>query len=341
MLSVIRHARIRRASIHRVIKGVAIASLLAIAALSQAQSADLQTIHVIALYPHLPIVIAKDHGLFTKYGVNVEVETVPSSDALRERLANGKADLAHAAADNAVAMVETAKVDVVLVMGGEGSTNELIAQPEIHSVADLRGKTVIVDAPNTAYALQLKKILLLGGLKAGKDYEIKPIGATPVRLQAMRDHKEYAASILGPPTSILAKSAGFASLGKTPELIGPYQATGAFVQRSWAHDHPETLERYLAAYAEAQRWLLDPANKSEVLALVKKQWHLSDDQANETYAIIAGHVWYEPDARFDLEGFKNVLKLRAEIEGQWAGQPPSPDRYFDSTYYQQALAKIK
>jgi ABC-type nitrate/sulfonate/bicarbonate transport system substrate-binding protein len=315
--------------------------LLAISVLAYAQSPDLQTIRVIALYPHLPIVIAKEHGLFAKYGVNVEVETVPSSDALREALANGKADLAHAAADNAVAMVETAKVDVVLVMGGEGSTNELIAQPEIHSVADLRGKIVIVDAPNTAYALQLKKILLLSGLKAGKDYEIKPIGATPLRLQAMREHKEYAASILGPPTSILAKSAGFVSLGKTPELIGPYQATSAFVRRSWAHDHAETLERYIAAYAEAQRWLLDAANKSDVLALVKKQWHLSDDQANDTYAIIAGHVWYEPDARFDLEGFKNVLKLRAEIEGQWAGQPPSPDKYFDPTYYQQALAKIK
>jgi ABC-type nitrate/sulfonate/bicarbonate transport system substrate-binding protein len=328
-------------AIHRVMRAAAIAILLALPALAHAQTSDPPTIHVIALYPHLPIVIAKDHGLFAKYGVNVEIETVPSSDALREALANGKADLAHAAADNAVAMVETAKVDVVLVMGGEDSTNELIAQPEIHSVADLRGKTVIVDAPNTAYALQLKKILLLSGLTAGKDYEIKPIGATPLRLQAMRDHKEYAASILGPPTSILARSAGFVSLGKTPELIGPYQATSAFVRRTWAHDHAETLDRYLAAYAEAQRWLLNPANKPDVVALVKKQWHLSDDQANETYAIIAGHVWYEPDARFDLEGFKNVLKLRAEVEGQWDGQPPSPDQYFDPTYYQQALAKIK
>ncbi len=315
--------------------------LLALPALAQVQTPELPTIHVIALYPHLPIVIAKEHGLFAKYGVNVEIETVPSSDALREALANGKADLAHAAADNSVAMVETAKVDVLLVMGGEDSANELIAQPDIHSVADLRGKTVIVDAPNTAYALQLKKILLLSGLKAGKDYEIKPIGATPLRLQAMRDHKEYAASILGPPTSILAKSAGFVSLGKTPELIGPYQATSAFARRDWAHDHAETLERYLAAYAEAQRWLLDPANESDVLVLVKKQWHLSDQQANETYAIIASHVWYEPDARFDLDGFKNVLKLRAEIEGQWAGQPPSPDKYFDPSYYQQALTKIK
>jgi ABC-type nitrate/sulfonate/bicarbonate transport system substrate-binding protein len=318
-----------------------VASAAVISAMSFAQAPAPQTIRIVSLYPHLPIVIAQERGIFTKYGVDVQAETVLNSDALREELASGKADLAHAAVDNDVAMVESAGVDVVIVMGGEGSTNELMAQPEIHSVTDLRGKTVIVDAPNTAYALQLKKILLMSGLKAGKDYEVKPVGATPVRLQAMREHKEYAASILGPPTSVLAKSAGFVSLGKTPELIGPYQATGAFVRRVWAHDHSETLERYLAAYVEAQRWLLAPENKSQVLELVKRQWHLSDAQANETYALIDGHVWYEPDARFDPGGFDNVLKLRAEVEGQWGGHPPSAEKFLDLSYYRQALAKIK
>jgi hypothetical protein len=33
----------------------------------------------------------------------------------------------------------------------------------VRSFADLKGRTAIVDAPNTAYALQLKKILLLNG----------------------------------------------------------------------------------------------------------------------------------------------------------------------------------
>jgi ABC-type nitrate/sulfonate/bicarbonate transport system substrate-binding protein len=269
------------------------------------------------------------------------METVPSSDALRDELATGKADLAHAAADNAVAMVETAKVDVVLVMGGEGSTNELMAQPGIGAVSDLHGKTVIVDAPNTAYALQLKQMLLLHGLKAGKDYEIRPIGATPIRLKAMQEHKEYAASILGPPTSLQAKSFGFVSLAKTQDVIGPYQATSAFVQRVWGREHSETVERYLAAYIEGQRWLMDPGNREQVLALLKKQWHLSDEQALAGYALIQGHVWYETDARFDMEGFKNVLKLRAEIEGQWSGNPPAAEKYFDSSYYENANKKIQ
>ena len=231
-------------------------------------------------------------------------------------------------------------MDVAIVMGGEGSVNELIAQPDIHSVGDLRGKTVIVDAPNTAYALQLKKILLVNGLKAG-DYEMKPIGGTPIRLQAMRDHKEYAASILGPPASIQAKSAGLVSLGNTLDLIGPYQATGAFTRREWAHDHSDLLERYLAAYIEGQRWLLAGENKPQVLALIKKQWHLSEEQADQSYALIQGHAWYQTDARLDLDAFSTVLKLRAEMEGQWGGHAPAPTKYYEPAYYDNALARTK
>jgi NitT/TauT family transport system substrate-binding protein len=306
-----------------------------------AQTPALQSIRIVALYPHLPIVVAQEHAIFAKYGLDVQIDNVPSSDVLREQLASGKADVAHAAVDNSVVMVESAKVDVAIVMGGEGSVNELIAQPDIHSVGDLRGKTVIVDAPNTAYALQLKKILLVNGLKPGKDYEVKPIGGTPIRLQAMRDHTEYSASILGPPTSIQAKSAGLVSLGNTLDLIGPYQATGAFTRRDWAHEHSDLLERCLAAYIEGQRWLLAGENKLQVLALIKKQWHLSDEQADQTYALIQGHVWYQSDAGLDIDAFSTVLKLRAEMEGQWGGHAPAPTKYYDSVYYENALARTK
>jgi hypothetical protein len=50
---------------------------------------------------------------------------------------------------------------------------------------------------------------------------------------------------------------------------------------------------------------------------------------------------YTKDAKFDLDGFKNVLKLRADVEGSWGGHPPSPDKYYDPSYYEAALAKAK
>lgn len=321
--------------------GALLLSILGCAAPAGAQTAE--KIKVLTLLGRpLQVSVAETQGIFRKYGLAVETENLPNSDALRAALAAGKGDLAYLAVDNAVAMVELAHQDVVIVMGGEGSQNELIAQPEIKSVKDLRGKTVIVDAVNTAYALQLKKILSLSGLQAGRDYEIKPIGSTPQRLVAMRENKAYAGSMLGPPTSILAKRGGFVSLGSVQELIGPYQAAGYFGERKWVKEHAALTEKYLAAIIEAQRWLMDRANNQQVIELMINQSHLAPDVAAETYeSYMARPGGFAKDARFDLEGFKNVLKLRAEVEGSWGGHAPAPEKYYDPSYYEAAVGKLK
>jgi NitT/TauT family transport system substrate-binding protein len=310
---------------------------------AHAQTPAAQQIHVLTLLGRpIQFVIADKQGLFTKYGLEVANDNKKNSDELRADLAAGKGDVAYLAVDNAVAMVELAHQDVVIVMGGEGSQNELIAQKDIKSIADLRGKTLIVDAPNTAYALQMKKILALSGLAAGKDFEIKPFGATPQRLIAMREQKDFAGSMLGPPVSLVAKKEGFVSLGSVPQLIGPYQAAGFFTERAWAKDHPDLLVAFLSACIEAQRWLLNPANKQQVTDLLAAQYHLAPEIAAEDYDISITHPGgFAKDAQFDLRGFENVLKLRAEVEGQWGGHPPSPDRYYDPSYYQAALRKAK
>ena len=309
----------------------------------QAQTTPPQQIHVLTLLGRpLQFAVADKQGLFAKYGIEVVNDNKKNSDELRADLAAGKGDVAYLAVDNAVAMVELAHQDVVIVMGGEGSQNELIVQPGIKSAADLRGKTLIVDAPNTAYALQMKKILLLSGLAAGKDYEIKPFGATPQRLIAMREQKDFAGSMLGPPVSLVAKKEGFVSLGSVQQLIGPYQAAGFFTQRAWAKDHRDLLIAFLSACIEAQRWLLNPANKQQVIDLFAAQYHLAPDIAAEDYEISISHPGgFAKDAQLDLHGFENVLKLRAEVEGQWGGHPPSPDKYYDPSYYQAALTKAK
>jgi len=319
------------------------AAVLLLAASAFAQEPALQTIRVVSLPGRpLALVVAEKQGIFARHGLAVQLTAMPNSKDLRGTLAEGKADLAYAAVDNAVAMVELAHADVQIVMGGEGSLNDLFVQPEIKSIGDLRGKILIVDAVNTAYALQLKKILLSKDLQAGRDYEIKAVGATPFRLVAMREHKEYAGSMLAPPTSLLARRDGFVSLGSTLDFIGPYQAGGSFVLRPWAGAHAALLTHYLAACIEAQRWLMNPANKQAVIELLMQEAHLPADIAAETYQIEATSPGgWAPDARFDLDGFRNVLKLRAEVEGSWGGKAPAVEKYYEPSYYQQALAILQ
>src|SRR5688572_26723256 len=274
--------------------------------------------------------------IFERHGIKLELLLTASSQELRDGLASGDFQVAHSAVDNAVAMVEMAKHDVVIVTGGDSSMNEFFVQPEIRSFADLKGKTVIVDAVNTAYALQAKKILRLNGLQ-DSDYTLKPVGGTLFRYRAMREDKANAASMLNPPFSIDAPGAGLKSLGKAVDLVGPYQATGAFVLRKWASSNADLMERYLAAHIEATRWTVMPANKGAGVKALAERFKLSPEVASRTWDLLTDPKFgLATDAQFNMAGFRNVLALRAEIEGSWGGSAPAPERYVDLSYYEKA-----
>lgn len=287
---------------------------------------------------NFPIFAAEHKGLFAGHGLAVELLNTPNSQVQRDGLARGEHQIIHSAADNAIAMLELAKIDVAIVTGGDHGFNRIFVQPEIDSLADLRGKTVVVDAPNTAFALLLYKALKDSGLNKG-DYAVNPVGGTTERLTAMKtDKAKAAAGVLGLPFIFQAAAAGLKDMGAAKRSIGAYQSDCTIVTREWARANYDTLVRYIRAIVEGRRWLLSSANKTEAVQLLVDRLKLTPEIAARAYAIVTDPVeGMAKDAKFDMEGFKNVLKLRAEIEGQWGGIAPPPDRYIDMSYYDRAL----
>jgi ABC-type nitrate/sulfonate/bicarbonate transport system substrate-binding protein len=319
---------------------VAIAALGLALGLALGSSARAQT-HLTTMVfqgvQNLPLFAAQQKGFFAKHGLVVDQKIAPNSQELRDGLAQGRYQIVHTSVDNAIAMAEHAKVDIVVVCGGDNGWNDLLVQPEINSYADLRGKTVVVDAPDTAFAFQLYQMLKLNGV-AQSEITVKPVGATRFRLQAMTTDKNAAASMLNLPFSLQAEQAGIKKLASATDVIGPYLSTTGFVLRTWARDNDDTLVRYLQAYIEGVRWTLDPANKAEAIELLAKGLNISPEMASRSYAVAADPKnGFMKDAAVDIEGFKNVLKLRAELHGDWGGKPPAPEQYLDLSHYRRAL----
>jgi ABC-type nitrate/sulfonate/bicarbonate transport system substrate-binding protein len=285
---------------------------------------------------NIPIYMALEKGYFSRRGITVNLQFTPNSEQQRSGLAAGRFDIAHAAVDNAVAMIEVAKVDVVIVSGGDGGMNELLVRQDINKPADIRGRTYVVDAPNTAYALIGRKMFKNAGLIDGRDYKLDPIGGSEIRSKGL-DTPAGAATMLNPPWNFVARDRGAKSLGRTIDLYGPYQASGAFVMRSWAKSNEQVLERYLAAFIEGCRAAQDPAQKKQVLAVLKRELKLDDRLTELTYQeLMLKGSGLSKDCAIDMPGFKNVLALRAEIEGQWGGNPPAPEKFLDMSYFDKA-----
>ena len=287
---------------------------------------------------NLPLFVAQANGYFARCGLTVEIQNTPNSDAQRAGLVAGQFEIAHAAVDNAVAMVEAGQ-DAVIVCGGDAGMNDFMVRPEINSMADLRGKLLAVDAPNTAYALAAKKILKQAGLLENRDYSVKLAGGTSPRAAAMVADPQLAAGMINPPFSLSVLDKGLKSLGRQHDLLGPYQATGAFVMRRWGSDNADVLSRYLAAYIEGQRHVMDPAQRNDMIALLASRFKLPSDVAQGTYeALVKPGSGLAPDARISPTGFATVLAIRAEMEGMWGGTPPEPGKYLDLSYFERAIA---
>ena len=287
----------------------------------------------------LPFFVGIEKGFFARHGVKLELEFTENSKSQREGLASGKFEVVHSAVDNAIAMIEVAKIDVVIVSGGDGGTNEFIVGKGLNSFADVRGKALVVDAPNTAYALQGIKVLQQHGLKVDADYKLNPVGNGTHRLEAMMKGGDNAAAIMNLPFSAQAQEAGMKSLGRVNDMLGPYQAGGAFVLRAWARAHAQTLENYLAGYIESLRWVVDKNNRAEAIALLMDKRKLSRSLAERSYDLmIEPGFGFNPDAKLSAEGFNNVLKLRQEIEH---GPAPDPAKYLDRSYYDRAMKLVK
>ena len=311
-----------------------------------ASSAAMQDAHlrvnVFAGSTNLPLLVAIDKGFMRERKISIAIQNTPDSDQQRAGLAAGKFEIAHAAVDNALAMVEAAKEDVIIISGGDGSMNEFIVRGNINSLADMRGKVLAVDAPNTAYGLAAKKILKNNNLLEGRDYTVRAVGGSTARAAALMANPELAGGMLNPPFAFMVKEKGLKSLGTQFSLVGPYQATGAFVMRKWAAANAGVLERYLAAYIEGQRYAMNPANRDEMIKLLGERFKLSPALAEGTYAALTTPgSGLAPDARLSMDGFRNVLAIRAEMENMWGGKAPAPDKYLDLSYYERALRHAK
>ncbi len=317
---------------------VAMAIVLALTLTGVARAQDTKlTVMVFQGMQNLPLFAAQSKSLFAKRGLAIDIQVAPSSEEMRAGLADGRWQIIHTAVDNGLAMADVGKVDIAIVSGGDNSFNRFIVQPDINTFAELRGKTVIVDALDTAYAFQLYEILKRNGLDKG-EYNVKSMGATFKRLANLEQDKESKASMLNPPFSLRAVKSGMKEMGSVAKMLGAYQATGTVVLRSWARANSDVLVKYMQAYIEGLRWSLDPKNKDEAIRLLADGLKLPQDIASATYAIAVDPAeGLAKDAKFDMEGFTNVLKLRAD----WTGVAPgAPEKYLDLSYYQKALAGL-
>jgi ABC-type nitrate/sulfonate/bicarbonate transport system substrate-binding protein len=289
-----------------------------------------------------PIWVAQEKDYFAKNGIEVKITPTPGSAFQLTNLIEGKFDIGVTAIDNLIAYMEgqgevpvTTQPDLVAFMGGDNGLLSLATIPEVKSFADLKGKTVSVDAMTTGYAFVLFDLLKRNGLNTG-DYNVERAGGVAARWDALKE-KKHAGTMLLAPFDVAAKAAGFNLLVKAVDVYGHYQGLVGATRRAWAKDHERELVAYVRGYLAGLAWLYESANKDEAIAILRKNLpQLTPEVAAASYGRLINPDGFAPKAQIDTEGVKTVLNLRSQY-GQPKRELGDPAKYYDPKYYETAL----
>lgn len=290
---------------------------------------------------NLPIWVAQDRGLFAREGFRVvDTDTPGSIKQFRDVMA-GRCDVVVTAIDNIVAYTEgqgpvrLEPMDVVAFMGGDTGLNSLVARPEIKRYADIRGKTVVVDALTTGYAFLLFRILERHGLRVHRDYGVIGIGEGGRRLQAMVDGRAVAA-VMSTAQVRHALKLGFNVLATPAQALGgKYQSSVYAVRRSWARDHGSILVGMVRAIRAANAYIFTDHDGARRI-MVRRLKGLSPADAAASFASLVQPGGLIRSAAIDVAGVRTVLSMRDEFAVPRKSLS-DPYKYLDLTYYREAV----
>src|SRR5512139_2589301 len=130
------------------------------------------------------LMIANKEGYFKEEGLNVEMLSIRGEIAIRTALA-GEIDF-FTNAGSALAAIERNIPLKILAVVQDKPGWDLIALPNIKSIAQLRGQTVAIMSPEGSLAVVTREILRKNGLDPSKDANLVVMGGDEVRLPALK-----------------------------------------------------------------------------------------------------------------------------------------------------------
>jgi ABC-type nitrate/sulfonate/bicarbonate transport system substrate-binding protein len=267
-----------------------------------------------------PYYIAIREGFFADNGVGLDIIYVPTASGLVQQLAAGSLDVVNIGIVEPIhAIARGAPVAIVRVTGNV-PPYEVIARPEIKTIQDLKGHTVVIGGLLDINRVYLERVLKAGGLK-DSDIEITVIGATAGRYAAVQSNAAQA-TMLVPPFNFTAVSAGFTSLGVMMQFAGDLPFGSTDVSLAFAKQHPDALKGFVTALDKAVVWFNDPANHAAAVDLLDKEMKGANrDGVEKSYEFFHRIGYFPPDAKVSRKKLDTLMDDMTAI-GDTDGKVP-------------------
>ncbi len=257
-----------------------------------------------------PLWIAKEQGIFRKYGIDAELVFIIAGRAMQAMLA-GQVPVGTVGATHVV-NANTGGGDFRMILGMQNTLDYLfIARPNIKSAEDLKGKKVAIGTPSGSASVATYVALDFLGLNPRRDnIVLLGVGGVPERLGALRAGSVEATS-LSPEFGQVVVSEGYRILLNTSKENVPFQSSGLVVPRSLMKTNPQLVENVAKATVEGVAFVHKASNKEIVFKSLARNLRLSKpEQVEKAYQNLVAELPKKPCPTMD--GVASVIKLMAQ-----------------------------
>jgi NitT/TauT family transport system substrate-binding protein len=253
---------------------------------------------------HLPVWVAKDSGLFSKAGLNVEPVQIRGGALITMAIIGGSLQFSGAGAESVVAArIEGGDV-ALLACPVDSDPVYLITRPEIKSAAELKGKATAVTRLGSTTHFYLRAALRQVGLDPEKDMIILQLGTGSETVSAMESGRVSAAALTN-RYAIPLLQRGWPMLVdlSTTDMVYPSSCVAS--SRAFVKAEPKVVEDFLRAYVAGIQLIKKDRSFAEK-SLAK--WLRENDPVVVKKTVEAYSRLFKPAPYVPDKGLDNVMK---------------------------------
>ncbi len=278
----------------------------------------------------VPFRIAQLKGFYREEGLDVETILIRGAVGI-QALIGGSVDYSSASGALIAAGVRGVTVRLLLVVSSKPQF-DLVAQPQIKSIQQLKGKLIGISSRGGAVDLLTQLILTQNGLTPNKDVTLLVIGSPEELIVALKTGR-IAASLLSPPRQLILYREGFNKLAYSGDYMPSYSSGGIGATEEKIRTNPSEVLAFVKASLRGLRSYTQ--NRAEAIGIVSNYLGIKDfTLAEEVYDL---HV-----SRLGTFGSPDEAWMRGAIDftkkslGVTKDIPPS--QVFDFSFVEKASA---
>ena len=255
----------------------------------------------------MPVAVAKEQGFFQNEGLNVEMVLMPASLNIKVLL-SGDIQYATTITSGVVANVRGVNTRVVMCFV-DRPLLDLVGNPEISSIADLKGKLVGISSRGGLHDVTMRRIFTQSGMDPSQATFIT-VGEQGAMLTGVKTGR-ISAGLLNPPHNFLAYREGLKNLGFAGDFFRA-PSTGIVTMRETLERSPEQVRRLTRALTRARAFARE--NKPATVTILKRFVRLQDeDLVSKIYDY---HRKAEtPDGKVDMALASETVRDVRQTEG--------------------------